>query len=50
MIAPKIVVFSTEPQRSVVEALANSVAQNGPSGWPLTSSARMPPKIPNSSA
>ncbi len=36
MIAPKMVVFKAEPHRSVVEALAKSVSQNGPSGWPLT--------------
>ena len=30
MIAPNIVVFSTEPHRSVDEAFANSVFQNGP--------------------
>src|SRR5665213_19034 len=35
MIAPKIVVFNTDPHRSVVEAFANSVAQNGPNGQPL---------------
>ena len=50
MIAPNIVHFSTEPQRSVVEAFVKKVAQNGPSGAPLTSVARMPPKMPNSRA
>ena len=50
MIAPNIVVFSTEPHRSVVDALLKNVAQNGPSGAWLTSVARIPPKIPNSSA
>ena len=37
MIAPKIVVLTTEPHRSVVEALLKNVAQNGPSGALLTS-------------
>ena len=50
MIAPNIVVFSTEPHRSVVEEFANSVVQNGPSDPPLTSSAMTPPKMPNNSA
>ena len=46
MIAPKIVVFRTDPHRSVVEELANSVAQNGPSEPPLTSSAVLPSALP----
>ena len=50
MIAPKIVVFTTEPQRSVVDALLKNVAENGPSGALLTSVAKIPPKMPNSSA
>ena len=50
MIAPKIVVLTTEPHRSVVEALLKKVAQNGPSGAWLTIVAMMPPKMPNSSA
>ena len=37
MIAPNSVHFRTEPQRSVVEAFVKNVAQNGPSGAPLTS-------------
>ena len=45
-----IVVFNTLPHRSVVLALVKKVAQNGPSGAPLTSVARIPPKMPNSSA
>ena len=36
MIAPKIVVFTTEPHRSVGEALLKNVAQNGPRGALLT--------------
>jgi len=32
MIAPKIVVFTTEPHKSVVDALLKNEAQNGPSG------------------
>jgi ABC-type transporter Mla maintaining outer membrane lipid asymmetry permease subunit MlaE len=32
MIAPKSVVFTTDPHRSVVEAFVSSVAKNGPSG------------------
>ena len=50
MIAPNKVVFRTDPHRSVVEALVKKVAQNGPSGAPLTSVAMTPPKIPNNSA
>ena len=50
MIAPNRVVLITEPHRSVVSALLPSVAKNGPSGAWLTSVARTPPKIPNSSA
>ena len=50
MIAPNMVHLRTDPQRSVTEALVKNVAQNGPSGAPLTSVARMPPKMPNSSA
>ena len=34
MIAPKIVVFSTDPHRSVTDELANSVFQKGPSEPP----------------
>ena len=33
-IAPNRVVFSTEPQRSVTDALAKRVAKKPPSGWP----------------
>src|SRR4051795_8389527 len=50
MIAPNIVHLRTDPHRSVTEALVKNVAQNGPSGAPLTSVAMTPPKIPNSSA
>ena len=50
MIAPNKVVFKTDPQRSVVEALVKNVAQNGPSGAPLTNVATIPPKIPNNNA
>ena len=50
MIAPNRVVISTEPQRSTTDALVKNVAQNGPSGAPLTSVARTPPKMPKSSA
>ena len=32
MIAPNSVVFTTEPHRSVVDALFSRVAKNGPSG------------------
>ena len=34
----------------MTDALVKKVAQNGPSGAPLTSVATMPPKMPNSSA
>src|SRR5205814_1369523 len=50
MIAPNNVVLSTDPHRSVVEALVKNVAQNGPNGAPLTNVARIPPKIPNFNA
>jgi DNA/RNA-binding domain of Phe-tRNA-synthetase-like protein len=33
MIAPNKVVFKTEPQRSVIEALLKRVAKKPPSGW-----------------
>ena len=41
MIAPNSVVLTTEPHRSVVDALLKKVAQNGPSGAWLTSVARI---------
>ena len=50
MIAPNSVHFRTDPQRSVIDAFVKNVAQNGPSGAPLTSVAMTPPKMPNSSA
>jgi hypothetical protein len=50
MIAPNKVHFRTDPHRSVVDALVMNVAQNGPSGAPLTSVAMIPPKIPNNNA
>src|SRR5437588_4547839 len=50
MIAPNIVVFKTDPHRSVVDAFVKNVAQNGPNGAPLTKVATIPPKIPNKSA
>src|SRR5436190_592154 len=50
MIAPNKVHLRTDPQRSVTEALVKKVAQNGPSGAPLTSVAMTPPKMPNRSA
>ncbi len=34
MIAPKSIVFNTEPHRSVTEALVNRVAKKPPSGAP----------------
>src|SRR5919201_6013010 len=46
VIAPNIVHFRNEPQRSVVEAFVKNVAQNGPSGAPLTSVAMRPPVMP----
>ncbi len=46
MIAPKSTHFNSEPHRSVVEAFVKNVAQNGPSGAPLTSVAMMPPVMP----
>src|ERR671917_538748 len=51
MMAPNIVHFRTDPQRSTTEALVKKVAQNGPSGAPLTSVAKKPPRrssAPNS--
>ena len=50
MIAPNRVVLTTEPQRSVVDALVSSVAKNGPSGALNVSVASTPPKMPNISA
>ena len=50
MIAPNRVVFTTDPQRSVVEALVSSVAKNGPSGAWKVSVASTPPKMPKISA
>ena len=50
MIAPNKVVLTTLPHRSVVEALLRRVAKKGPSGALNVSVARMPPKMPNSSA
>ena len=50
MIAPKIVVFTTEPQRSVVDAFVSSVEKNGPSGALKVSVASTPPKMPKISA
>jgi hypothetical protein len=50
MIAPNNVVFSTDPHKSVVDALVKNVAQNGPNGALLTHVAKIPPKIPNNSA
>jgi hypothetical protein len=42
--------LTTLPHRSVVLAFVKNVAQNGPSGAPLTSVATTPPKMPHSSA
>ena len=46
MIAPNNVVFTTDPHRSVVDALFSSVAKNGPSGASKDSVARIPPVSP----
>jgi hypothetical protein len=50
MIAPNRVVLTTEPHKSVVDALFSRVAKKGPKGASKVSVARMPPKMPNSSA
>ena len=50
MIAPNKVVFTTLPQRSVVDALFNNVAKNGPNGASNVKVARTPPKIPKINA
>ena len=46
MIAPNNVVFTTEPHRSVVDALFSSVAKKGPSGASKDRVARIPPVSP----
>ena len=46
MIAPNRVVLTTDPQRSVVDALLSSVAKNGPSGASKESVAMIPPGQP----
>jgi hypothetical protein len=50
MIAPNSVVFTTDPQRSVVEALFNKVAKNGPNGASKVKVANTPPKMPKINA
>src|SRR3954454_5082147 len=50
MIAPNSVVLTTDPHRSTVDALLNSVEKNGPSGAPNDSVARTPATSPNMTA
>src|SRR3954452_12822906 len=50
MIAPNKVVLTTDPHRSTVDALLNSVEKNGPSGAPNDSVARTPATSPNITA
>jgi hypothetical protein len=42
-----MVVFSSEPQRSVIDALLISVAMKPLSGWPYMISTITPPESPN---
>src|SRR3954451_18903920 len=50
MIAPNSVVLTTDPHRSTVDALLNSVEKNGPSGAPNDSVASTPATSPNITA
>src|SRR4051794_26191697 len=50
MIAPKIIVLSSDAANSVVVALAKYEAKNGPSGAPWVIVASMPPNVPSTSA
>ena len=50
MIAPNSVVLTTDPHRSVVDALLSRVAKKGPNGASKVSVASTPPKMPKISA